>query len=60
MTETLSIAINKWSHDVMNEKCMRYLYAPNGTLIKPGEMMKNPELSATLEIIANANSSKPF
>ena len=24
MTETLSIAINKWSEDVMNEKCMRY------------------------------------
>ena len=24
MTETLNIAINKWSEDVMSEKCMRY------------------------------------
>ena len=44
----------------VNIDFVRYLYAPNGTLIKAGETMKNPELAATLEIIANANDSDPF
>lgn len=26
VTESLSIATHKWSHDVLNEKCMRYEY----------------------------------
>ena len=26
VSETLSIAIHKWSHDVLNEKCMRYVW----------------------------------
>eukprot|EP00794_Sanderia_malayensis_P013924 gene13924-15375_t len=58
--ETLSIATHKWSADVLKEKCMRNLYAPNGTLKQAGEKIINLELADTLEIIANAGNADPF
>lgn len=37
---------------IMNDPGLRNIYAPNGILLKEGEVCRNPELGNTLEVVA--------
>jgi len=60
VTESLSIAINKWKDDVLNSTCLREIYSRHGQILKKGDKIKNKPLAKTLKIIADHGNADPF
>lgn len=52
VSPTLGDYIAKDENKIMNDPGLRNIYAPNGNLLKGGEMCSNVELGHTLEVVA--------